>query len=228
MIYFIFQFNVDCGRIRESRLATPEWALRACIIAQKRAGELSKAITWLLWLTPGQKIGTSCEERGRKSPASGELRDASWECVRVSVLALVSDYGQQTFSAMLVYFAPPRRPDCECVRHLRLASFSLYLSGICVRMCACVSVSICISVALAHVLGTGCPKSSLPCGPSDCANWRGDPRRTPFSLWQKLTKINFSANNRMLVCVDLHTNVLCVCGSEIKMQPRQTLWLVEL
>lgn len=78
-------------------------------------------------------------------PASGELRDAAWECVRVSVLALVSDYGQQTFSAMLVYLAPPRRPECECVRHLRLASLSLYLSCICVP--ACVRVYLWVSVS---------------------------------------------------------------------------------
>lgn len=36
------------------------------------------------------------------------------ECVCVLAFALVSDYEHQTFSAMFVYFAPPRR--LECVR----------------------------------------------------------------------------------------------------------------
>jgi len=77
--------------------------------------------------------------------------------VSVVAFALVSDYEQQTFSAMFVYFAPPRR--LECVR--------FWLSCICarIRACvylylfACVSVSICISVALAHVLCAVRPKS---------------------------------------------------------------------
>lgn len=87
-------------------------------------------------------------------------------CVCLSVcayaFAFVSDYEPQTFSAMFVYLAPPRRLHCVRAR--------LCLSA-CLRVCAsrsasvCTSVRVCVRAAVPASISVSVPVSVSVCKP---------------------------------------------------------------
>lgn len=109
---------------------------------------------------------------------------------------------------------------------LRLVGLNVCVPGcfallcVCIRICfcGCIFICICISVALAHVLCAVRPKSCHCRASSDWKNWTSDPRfqHPIFAHSLKLTKINFSANNRIYTCEPTW------CGDEIKTRPGQT------
>jgi len=199
-------------------------------LPKKRAAELLKAITWLLWLTPGQKVRTSWDvmwwddKWGFEYPASWKLR---WflDCLWVWVwwhLHLYRIMSNKHFRPCLFTL-------------LRLVGLNVCVSGSLVSVPA--SVRVCICIFLYVYLWVSVSQSLLRMSYAQFARkvaiaapeMIGKTQRAAlakhaiFAFSQKLTKINFSANNRIYTYICEYT-----CGGKIKTRPRQILWLVQL
>lgn len=137
-------------------------------------------------------------------------------CVCAGICTCIGLWASNIFGHVCLLCSASSAWMCACLGvSLSCACVSV---SVFVAVSSYVSVSICISVALAHVLCAVRPKSCHCRASSDWKNWTSDPRfqHAIFAHSLKLTKINFSANNRIYTCEPTW------CGDEIKTRPGQT------
>lgn len=160
-------------------------------------------------------INTWREVRTSWDGIGSQLETASKEvlvcvCVRVcGICTCIGLWAANIFGHVCLLCSASSARLCACGAALSWAS--ICAASVCV--CICIYVRLCLWVSLYLSRSCAC-LMRRPCEQFAFAfqkwatNWESDPRcYTPFSLWQKLTKINFSANNCVYiwVCVCIHT-----------------------